>query len=77
MEQAIYLDKSHRYATNLQYQMLKGLFVLEALDQHEALMRNQQQLAASVVTVLVAAPKEPVPQKTDFGQKYIKIGSNK
>jgi hypothetical protein len=69
MEQAIDLDKSQRYATNLQNQMLKGFSALAALDQHEALMKNQQQLAASVVPVLEVAPKERVPQKTDSGQK--------
>ena len=69
MEQAIDLDKSQRYATNLQNRMLKGFSALAALDQHELLMKNQQQLAASVVPVLEVAPKEPVPKKPDSGQK--------
>jgi hypothetical protein len=69
MEKAIDLDKSQRYATNLQNRMLKGFSALAALDQHEALMKNQQQLAASVVPVLEGTPKEPVPQKPDSGQK--------
>lgn len=69
MEQAIDLDNSQRYATNLQNQMLKGFSALAALDQHELLMKNQQQIAASVVPVLEVVPKEPAPQKTDSGQK--------
>ena len=69
MEQAIDLDKSQRYATNLQNRMLKGFSALAALDQHELLMKNQQKIAASVVPVLEVAPKEPAPQKTDSGQK--------
>ena len=69
MEQAIDLDKSQRYATNLQNRMLKGFSALAALDQHELLMKNQQQLAASVVPVLEVAPKESVPKKPDSGQK--------
>ena len=69
MEQAIDLDKSQRYATNLQNRMLKGFSALAALDQHELLMKNQQQLAASVIPVLEVAPKESVPKKPDSGQK--------
>lgn len=42
MEQAIDLDKSQRYATNLQNRMLKGFSALAALNQHELLMKNQQ-----------------------------------
>ena len=75
MEQAIDLDKSQRYATNLQNRMLKGFSALAALDQHEALMKNQQQLAASVVPVLEVAPKERVPQKTDSGHKSMEVKS--
>jgi len=73
MEQAIDLDKSQRYATNLQNRMLKGFSALAALDQHELLMKNQQQLAASVVPVLEVAPKERVPQKTDSGHKSMEV----
>ncbi|WP_071467534.1 hypothetical protein [Polynucleobacter asymbioticus] len=69
MKQAIDMDKSQRYATNLQNRMLKGFSALAALDQHELLMKNQQQLASSVVPVLEVAPKEPAPKKTDSGQK--------
>jgi len=69
MEQAIDLDKSQRYATNLQNRMLKGFSALAALDQHETLMKNQQQLAASVVPVLEVAPKESATKKPDSGQK--------
>ena len=73
MEQAIDLDKSQRYATNLQNRMLKGFSALAALDQHELLMKNQQQLAASVVPVLEVVPQERVPQKTDSGQKSMEV----
>ena len=73
MEQAIDLDKSQRYATNLQNRMLKGFSALAALDQHELLMKNQQQIAASVVPVLEVAPKERVPQKTDSGHKSMEV----
>jgi len=69
MEQAIDLDKSQRYATNLQNRMLKGFSALAALDQHELLMKKQQQLAASVVPVLEVAPKESATKKPDSGQK--------
>jgi hypothetical protein len=69
MEQAIDLDKSQRYATNLQNGMIKGFTALAALDQHELLMKNQQQLAASVVPVLEVSQKESVPKKPDSGQK--------
>ena len=73
MEQAIDLDKSQRYATNLQNRMLKGFSALAALDQHELLMKNQQQLATSVVPVLEVAPKEPAPKKTDSGHKSMEV----
>ena len=69
MEQAIDLDKSQRYATNLQNRMLKGFSALAALGQHELLMKNQQQIATPVIPVLEVAPKERVPQTTDSGQK--------
>jgi hypothetical protein len=73
MEQAIDLDKSQRYATNLQNRMLKGFSALAALDQHELLMKNQQQLAVSVVPVLEVVPKEPEPKKTDSGHKSTEV----
>ena len=73
MEQAIDLDKSQRYATNLQNRMLKGFSALAALDQHELLMKNQQQLAAPVLPILEVTPKERVPQKTDFGHKSMEV----
>ena len=73
MEQAIDLDKSQRYATNLQNRILKGFSGLAALDQHEALMKNQQQKASHLENaanpVLEIAPKGPVPQKTEYEQK--------
>jgi hypothetical protein len=62
MEQAIDWDKSQRYATTLQNRMLKGFSALAALDQHEQLMQNQQQLA---VSALEMTPMEPGPQKSD------------
>jgi len=69
MEQAIDLDKSQRYATNLQNRMLKGFSALAALDQHELLMKNQQYLVAQVEntpnTVLEMSPKEPASKKAD------------
>ena len=52
MDQAIDMDKSQRYATNPQNRMLKGFSALAALDQHEALMKTQQQLEASIAPVL-------------------------
>jgi hypothetical protein len=67
MEQAIDLDKSQRYATNLQNRMLKGFSALAALDQHEALMKNQQQLAASTTPILEVDPKASASKKTDSG----------
>ncbi|MBT8631923.1 hypothetical protein AOC23_07560 [Polynucleobacter paneuropaeus] len=73
MEQAIDLDKSQRYATNLQNRMLKGFLALAALDQHELLMKNQQQIAAQLENasnpVLEMAPKESATKKPDSGQK--------
>jgi hypothetical protein len=76
MEQAIDLDKSQRYATNLQNRMLKGFSALAALDQHELLMKNQQQLAASITPILEVAPKERVPQKPDSGHKSMEVKSS-
>ena len=73
MEQAIDLDKSQRYATNLQNRMLKGFSSLASLDQHELLMKNQQQLAASVVPILEVVPKEPTLKKTDSGHKSMEV----
>lgn len=67
MERAIDLDKSQRYATNLQNRMLKGFSALAALDQHELLMKNQQQLAASITPILEVDPKASVSKKTDSG----------
>ena len=75
MEQVIDMDKSQRYATNLQNPILKGFSALAALDQHEALMKNQRQFAASIAPVLEVTPKEPVPKKTDSGQKQT-VGSS-
>jgi hypothetical protein len=69
MEQAIDLDKSQRYATNLQNRLLRAFSALAAIDQYELLMKNQQQIPASVIPVLKVAPKEPAPKKTDSGQK--------
>jgi hypothetical protein len=73
MEQAIDLDKSQRYATNLQNRMLKGFSALAALDQHEALMKNQQQRVAQLENaanpVLEMAQKESASKKPDSGQK--------
>jgi len=67
MEQAIDLDKSQRYATNLQNRMLKGFSALAALDQHELLMKNQKQLAASITPILKVDPKASASKKTDSG----------
>jgi len=64
MEQAIDLDKSQRYATSLQNRMPKGFSALAALDQHEMLMKKQQQFEASAVPVLEVTSKDPVPKKT-------------
>lgn len=58
MEQAIDLDKSQRYATNLQNRMLKGFSALAALDQHELLMKNQRQLVAPIAPALDIVPKK-------------------
>ena len=73
MEQAIDLDKSQHYATNLQNRMLKGFSALAALDQHELLMKNQQQLASSIVPILEVTPKESAPQQTDSGHKSMEV----
>jgi len=71
MEQAIDLEKSQRYATNLQNRMLKGFSALAALDQHELLMKNQQkpvtQIDSAANTVLELSPKESDPKKSDAG----------
>lgn len=69
MEQAIDLDKSQRYATNLQNRMLKGFSALAALDQHELLIKNQQKVIAQAEStpnaVLEMSSKESVSKKTD------------
>jgi len=43
IEQALDLDKSQRYATNLQNRMLKGFSALVALDQHERMIKSQNE----------------------------------
>lgn len=40
MEEAMDLDKTQRYCTNLHNRMLKSLSALAALDQHELLLKN-------------------------------------
>ena len=65
MEQEIDLDKSQRYATNLQNRMLRGFSALAA----EMLMKNQQQLTASIAPVLEVSPKEPVAKMPDSRQE--------
>jgi hypothetical protein len=73
MEQAIDLDKSQRYATNLQNRMLKGFSALAALDQHELVMKNQQQRVAQLENaanpILELGSKESATKKPDSGQK--------
>ncbi len=69
MEQAIDLDKSQRYATNLQNRMLKGFSALAALDQHELLMKNQRQLVAPIAPALDVIPKESGSKKPDPQEK--------
>ena len=69
IERAIDMDKSQRYATNLQNRMMKGFSALAALDQHEALMKNQKQPAVQVESntnlTLEMAPKESAPPNPD------------
>ena len=49
--------------------MLKGFSAIAVLDQHEILMKNQQQLAVSIAPVLELSPKEPVAKKPDSRQE--------
>lgn len=53
--------------------MLNGFSALAALDQHEALMKNQQQRLAQLENaanpVLEMAPKESASKKPDSGHK--------
>ena len=69
IERAIDMDKSQRYATNLQNRMMKGFSALAALDQHEALMKNQKQPAVQVESdtnlTLEMASKESAPPNPD------------
>ena len=48
IEEAIDLDKSNRYATNLQNRVLKGINALVTLDQIQA---NQKTMTSSTITV--------------------------
>jgi len=77
MEQAIDMDKSQRYATNLQNRMLKGFSALAVLDQHELLMKNQQQRLAELENaanpVFEMTPKESTTKKTDSGHKLMEV----
>ena len=77
MEQAIDLDKSQRYATNLQNRMLKGFSALAALDQHELLMKNQQQRVAQLENTanpkLEMAPKESANENPNSGHKSMQV----
>jgi hypothetical protein len=53
MELAMDLDKTNRYATNIQNRMAKGISTLAALDQHEYLLKEQDR---ANVQSLEAAP---------------------
>lgn len=59
------MDKSQRYATNLQNRMLKEFSALAALDQHELLMKNQRQLVAPIAPALDVTAKESGSKKPD------------
>jgi hypothetical protein len=59
--QVIDRDKYTHHTTSLQNRMLKGFSALAALDQHEQLVKNQQQLA---VSALEMTPMEPKPLKS-------------
>lgn len=45
MEQAMDLDKTNRYATNIQNRIAKGVATLAAIDQHEYQLQTHEQLS--------------------------------
>uniref|UniRef100_UPI00404754DB hypothetical protein n=1 Tax=Polynucleobacter sp. TaxID=2029855 RepID=UPI00404754DB len=45
MEQAMDLDKTNRYATNIQNRIAKGVATLAAIDQHEYQLQTNEQLS--------------------------------
>lgn len=49
MEDAMDLDKTNRYATNIQNRIAKGVATLAAIDQHEYRMVTQDALADQVI----------------------------
>jgi len=74
IEEAIDLDKSNRYATNLQNRLLKGVNALVTLDQIEANKHSMSQVTATLpvldhgsstlsLEVLEAEKTPPVPTK--------------
>jgi hypothetical protein len=62
MEEAMDLDKTNRYATNIQNRVAKGIATLAAMDQHEYQLKAHAELANQ--TKLVVLPSQVEEKKS-------------
>jgi len=69
IEEAIDLDKSQRYATNLQNRMLKGFTALAALDQHELMKKNQADPVSNSMDPVLELPAQELPSSKPSSEK--------
>jgi hypothetical protein len=58
MEEAMDLDKTNRYATNIQNRVAKGIATLAAMDQHEYQLKIQSESLNETKVVLLPSPAE-------------------
>ena len=58
MEQAMDLEKTNRYATNIQNRIAKGIATLAAIDQHEHQLKVQDQLIEPPSSPVLSVPKD-------------------
>jgi hypothetical protein len=62
MEQAMDLDQTNRYATNIQNRISKAIATLAALDQHEYQLKTQEKLPNQVKVAVLANQDTKVAQ---------------
>lgn len=66
MEEAMDLDKTNRYATNIQNRVAKGIATLAAMDQHEYQLKTQTESVNQ--TKLVVLPSQIEEKKLDSSE---------
>jgi hypothetical protein len=66
MEEAMDLDKTNRYATNIQNRVAKGIATLAAMNQHEHQLKVQGESANQVKIVLL--PSQAEEDKSDSSE---------